>query len=362
MAVADQDDSLTLTVGGQAYAGWKEIKVTRDLRHCAADFEIAVTERWAGQDQPWQIKRFDPCTIAIAGDTILTGYVDHYGPSFDHAGHGVRIGGRSKTADVVDCMPDIKGGQFNNYKLDRIAKAVCGPFGVGVAVAPGTDLGDPFPNATIDKCETAFEFLEKLCGLRSVLALDDEQGNLVLAQAGAAGAAGALVQGQNILAANAQLRSDNLFQEYVVIAQAPLAFDGQDAQLEVIGKATDKSCPRFRRFAEMARDPADTSRANLRARWRAAHNFGTATEATITVQGWRQSGGDLWKVNQTVPVTAPWLQIDHELLVGAVTFLLDDRGGRRTELLMAPPEAFMPAPPKAKKPKGGSSLWSGNWS
>jgi prophage tail gpP-like protein len=354
------DDKLTLTINGQTYEGWKEISVQRDLRHCAADFEISVTERWAGQDQPWQIKRFDACTLAIGGDTILTGYVDHYGPGFDATSHTVRIGGRSKTADIVDCMPDISGGQFNNYKLDRIAKAICGPFGVNVVVAKGTDLGDPFPNATIEKCETAFEFLEKLCGLRGVLAFDDEKGNLILAQAGSAGTAGALVQGQNVKAGRAQLRADNLFSEYAVYAQAPLAFDGQDSQLEIIAKAKDASCPRFRRFAEMAQDPADTARAKLRAKWRAAHNFGEATQATLTVQGYRQPDGSLWQVNQMVPVTCPWLEIDQQLLVGGVTFLLDDKDGRRTDLLVAPPEAFSPAPPKAKKPKGGSSVWTGS--
>lgn len=351
-------DELTMQVNGQTYAGWQEIAITRSLRHCASSFDIAVSERWNGQDNPWQIKRFDACTLALDGDTLLTGYVDHYGPSFDAGQHGVRIGGRSKTGDVVDCMPDIQGGQFNGYKLDKIAKAVCAPFGVNVVVASGTDLGDPFPQATMDKCETAFEFLDKLCGLRGVLACDDEKGNLVLAQAGAAGAADALVQGQNIKSASATLASDRMFSEYVVLAQAPMSFDGQDAQLQVIGKATDKSCPRYRRFAETAQDPADTSRASLRARWRAAHNFGECTQARIVVQGFRQSGGKPWQVNATAHVTCPYLELDLDLLIGETTFRLGLGGGRVTELLVAPPEAFLPAPPKAKKPTNGSST---NW-
>lgn len=351
-------DQPKVTINGQSYDGWKDFRVTRSVKQCAAEFDMSVSERWAGRDEAWQINRFDSCAVAIDGDTILTGYIDHYGPSFDATSHTVRIGGRSKTCDVVDCMPDIKGGQFTNYKLDTIAKAICAPFGVSVKVADGTDLGDKFPNATIEKCETGWEFIEKLCGLRGVLAFDDEKGNLVLAQAGAAGAAGALKQGDNILSATGRLSSDKLFSDYAVLAQAPLSFDGRDSQLEIIGKAKDSSCPRFRRFAEMAQDPADTSRANLRAKWRAAHNFGQATQATIYTQGWRQPGGTLWKVNQTVPVKSPYLQLDQELLIGSVTFILD-QGGRRTELLVAPPEAFTPAPPKAKKPKGKSaSVWS----
>ena len=268
------EDKITVTIGGQEYAGWKEVRITRDVRNCAADFELSVSERWAGNDQPWQIKPFDPCTISLDGELLLTGYVEVYNPSFDATSHGVRIAGRSKTCDIVDCMPEIPGGEFTNYTLDKIAKAICGPFGINVVVAPGTDLGGPIPNATLEKAETGYAFLEKLCGLQGVLAFDDEKGNLVLAQAGTAGTAGALVQGENILAAGAHLTSNHRFKQYIVLSQAPLAYDEQDAQLEVVGKATDNGCPRFRRFAEMSADPADTARATLRAKWRAAHNFG----------------------------------------------------------------------------------------
>lgn len=355
------DDNLTVEINGQVYEGWKSARVSRSLDHCAADFDLTVTERWAvggTGDAPWQIKPFDACTVSAGGEPLITGFVDYYGPGFDAMSHGVRIAGRSKTEDIIDCMPDIPGGQYDNYKLDKIAKAVCGPFGISVVVAAGTDLGEPFPNATIQKSETAFEFIDKLCGLRGVLAFDDEKGNLVLAQAGAAGSAGALIQGENILAATGSLSADKRYQKYVVLAQAPLAFDGQEAQLEVIGTATDSGVPRFRRYVEMAQDPADTARAKLRALWRAAHNFGEATQATITVQGWRQAGGDIWKVNQLVTVTCPYLQLDQQLLIGRISLILDDKG-RRTELLVAPPEAFAPAPPKAKNPKGKSSfLWT----
>lgn len=351
-------DNITLTVGGTVYEGWKDIRITRAIEHCAADFEISVSERWAGQsgDPPWQIKPFDPCTVAVDGELLITGYVDHYGPSYDARGHGVRIGGRSKTCDIIDCMPDIPGGQFVNYKLDKIARAVCSPFGVNVVVT--ADVGDAIPDAMLEKAETAYEFLEKLCGLQGVLAFDDEKGNLVLAQAGASSASGALTEGQNILAASAELRSDIRFQKYVVLAQAPLAFDEQDSQLQVIGTASDPGCPRFRRFVESAQNPADTSRANRRAQWRALRNFGACTQATVLVEGWRQPDGSLWKINQLISVKSPRLQIDRQMLVGRTVFTLSEQGSR-TELLVAPPEAYTPEPPKSKKPKNGSSsLWS----
>jgi hypothetical protein len=46
----------------------------------------------------------------------------------------VRITGCSKTEDIVDCTPDIRGGQFAGYKLDAIARAIASLFKIDVVV------------------------------------------------------------------------------------------------------------------------------------------------------------------------------------------------------------------------------------
>ncbi len=96
------------------------------------------------------------------------------------------------------------------------------------------------------------------------------------------------------------------------------------------------------------RSPSSQDQAAKRAKWRALHNFGVSTEATVTVPGWRQpdpSGsptGALWDTNLLVPVTSPFLAIDRQLLIGKVEFQLDESDGRRTVLTVAPQEAFTP--------------------
>ena len=136
---------------------------------------------------------FQECTAAIGSDPVLTGYIDNYLPEVEADRHAVRVTGRSKTEDIVDCTPDIAGGQFAGYKLDAIARAIAGLFKIDVVVQ--TDVGEPFPDATIERHETGFAFLERLCRLRSVLATDDEQGRLVLTRAGSDRAHDALLQG-----------------------------------------------------------------------------------------------------------------------------------------------------------------------
>jgi prophage tail gpP-like protein len=309
---------------------------------------------------PWQIKPFDSASVTIGGEIVLTGYVEAYHPGYDAGGHNVRISGRSKTCDAIDCMPDVGAGEFSGYTLDRLARTLCAPFGIDVVVQ--CDVGDPLPDATLDKTETAFGFLEKMARLRSVLLTDNARGNLVLTQAGKGGKApGALVEGENILAATARLSSNERFQQYAVLSQTPLSYDDEDAHTQIIGKATDPGCPRYRRFAEMAENPSDQSLAQKRALWRALHNAAVGVEADVTVQGFRQAGGKLWDTNLIVPVRSPMLALDRSLLTGSVEFQIREGTGRTTRLVCAPQEAFSPEPADSGPSTKGKTddYWNG---
>ena len=153
------------------------------------------------------------------------------------------------------------------------------------------------------------------------------------------------------------------FQNYVCLSQTPVSQDGSDAQLQVKGTATDSGCPRNRRFVEMSEHPATQPQAEARAKWRAKHNFGISTQASVTVQGWRQAevagdpGGALWDVNLLVPVISPFLALDRELLIGKVEFHLDEQGGRRTIVTVAPQNAYTPEPGGS----GGTGSTDGSW-
>jgi prophage tail gpP-like protein len=340
-------DIPTLTINGTIYSGWTSLRVSRGIDRMAADFDIAVTERWAGAAQAWQIAPFDACTIHIGGDLVLTGFVDDYLPGYDETQHRVRVPGRSKTADLIDCTPEIAGGQFTDNPLDAIARAVCQPFGIGVVVQA------PPPEALFDSTyepgETAFHFLERLTRLSRVLMCDDENGNLVLTVAASARAAGSLVEGQNILAAAATLSARHRFSKYIVLGQAGMGFNDTDVENEVKGVATDTgpgSCPpgRYRPHATIAESALLDAEAQERAQWQAVSAAARGTQAQITVAGWRQPNGKLWAINQRIPVKSPKLKLDRELLIAGVSFTLDPRKGARTELTLGPAEAYTPDP------------------
>ncbi len=354
-------DSLTLTVAGRRYEGWTAIRVTRGIDRCVADFDIQVTERWANQDLPWRILPFAPVTLWAGQDLLLTGYVDTYAPAFGPDQHAVHITGRSKTADLVDCTPDIAGGQYAGYSYAAICRAVAGLFGIDVVVlAPGA--ASVVADATIERSETAFAFLERLGRMAGVLLSDDPLGRLLLTTTGNAQASGRLVQGDNILHASASLTGHRRFSIYTVKGQHGLTAGAVGVLTQQQASATDTGVPRVRPRVAMGETQMTQPQMQARVNWMCSYAGGQATKAEITVAGWRQPDGSLWQPNQIIGVTSPWLGVDQDLLVAQVEFGLDANDGHTTTLTVGPPAGYAPDPGqvrihklRGRKGRGGGS-------
>jgi prophage tail gpP-like protein len=376
------DDIPTLTIDGMIYAGWTELRVTRALLRCAGDFDIAVSERWGGQDAPWVIAPYSKVVVSLGNDPVLTGYVDGYAPNFDAKSHGVRITGRSRTEDLIDCKPDIASGQFAGYTLDAIARALGVLFDIEVVIE--TDAAaEVVADAKMERSETAFTFLERLCRLAGVLLCDDALGRLVLTQAGATRANGAIVQGDNILHATGQVNVHKRFSTYIVKGQhgvggakgggldlsalsgpGPSHYAGKASgvvQTGQVAHADDLGVPRYRPHVSLAESQMSQAQMQLRANWQRAYAYGQSVKMHVTVQGWRQPDGTLWTLNQLVPLTSSYLGIDADLLAAEIEYLLRPHDGRTTRLLLGPIEGYTPDPgqvktKKHKGKKGGSAI------
>jgi len=346
-----------LRVAGTVYGGWKTVSATCSIEQVANGFELGVTERWPGQTASRPIRPGDACELLLDGETVVTGYVDDAKPAFGKQAHALTVQGRDATGDLVDCSAIHKSGQWINATLERIARDLCAPFGIKVKVE--ADVGAAFTSFNIEQGETVFDCLERAARQRAVLLIADGVGGLVLARAGTARAATALVEGESILEGNGQ-------------------FDWKDRYSTITAKGQERSDDDFNgtaaagpsatvRDAEITRHrplivlaEAHGAGASLRARvtWERNVRMGRGTRATVTVQGWRDGAGKLWRPNTLVPVHAPslWLA-DTELLIAACLYSLDDDGGTRTTLSLARREAFDVIADGGKSKKGKSLLW-----
>jgi prophage tail gpP-like protein len=67
---------------------------------------------------------------------------------------------------------------------------------------------------------------------------------------------------------------------------------------------------------------------------------GQRIEATITVQGWFTSAGNLWQAGKKVMVQSRMAMLNMELIVQSVTFTQDSRSGSTTTLTCLQPWAL----------------------
>ncbi len=109
----------------------------------------------------------------------MTGYVDAVEIERSDTTASVTLRGRSKTADLIDCSPELDSLELTGLDLAAVARVVCKPFGIEV-VCP--DSGPVFPVSAAHHGETAWKLIERLARQRKLLLMDDEEGRLVLAQ------------------------------------------------------------------------------------------------------------------------------------------------------------------------------------
>src|SRR4029077_14638411 len=82
------------------------------------------------------------------------------------------------------------------------------------------------------------------------------------------------------------------------------------------------------------------------ANWEFARRIGRSQAVTLTVDNWRDSAGTLWAPNALAPVNLPALKLapPGPWLISECSFIKSADRGTVAELVLMPPEAFLPQP------------------
>ncbi|MCA9469558.1 MAG: hypothetical protein KC643_29510 [Nitrospira sp.] len=350
-----KNNLVSILVNGKAYGGWESVSITRSLENAAAGFQLAVSDRFPGQRQPLRIIPGDACQVRIDEDLVITGYVDQVNPSHDANSHSIAVTGRSKTADLIDCSDEPPWSSIHNQTILQIAHRMAQPFGVDI-VDNLKDKTEPLSQFDSNPGDTVFSTISRLASRKGCLVTDDEKGRLLLTRAGSAKASTMLRTGQggNILSGSATFDQSNRFKRYIVIGQGKGDdFNHGEAVAGIMAEAQDLGVKRNRPIVIRAEGTVDLKKAQDRARWEAAARVGKSLNLTLTVQGWRQENGDLWRVNHLVYVLDPILTVDGEFLIVSVNYVLGSQG-TLTTLTLSPKAAYelIPSDPDPTKDIG----------
>lgn len=356
-------DEVSLEVGGRAYRGWQRVSVTRGIESIAGSFSLGVSERWETQGEPWPIGEGEPCVVKVAGEPVITGYLDERAPEFDASNHSVDVSGRDATGDLVDSSLELDRWEFSDVDVLSLARKICAPFGLGVKLQPGLTLAAvTIPKRfSIDPGDTAFSALENLCRTAGVLPVSDGLGGVMLTRGSSSRASTDLVEGVNVLSGSARFSIAGRFRTYKVLG----SHKGSDnlngsAAARVRGTALDPAVPRAARTLIVRPEGNVTAaQAKTRAEWEATTRAAKAVSASVTVQGWRQSNGKPWPVNVVTRVKLPTLGLDAvDMLIASATYSASIAAGTTTRLELRRPDAYRPDPSiRSGSGTGGNNYW-----
>jgi len=335
-----------ITVNGQDYTDWTEVRITRSIEAACSDFDFRAT---ANRDpekylNPIGIRTGAAAVVWIGDDKVITGRVEKIGVHGSPEGRDISIAGRSKTRNIVDCCVINSPPKWNGQKMSAIIEEMCNSYNVEVRLS-GADY--TLSRFRVDSDSKVIEAIERLTRLQGFVFTDDPEGGLIITQAGTGYSLTALETGVNIIDATIESNIAERFSEYICKGQ--MAGDdmtyGADAA-EGIGTAADEGLDDDDWRVLILKPESKTSAAicKKRAEWEAATRLGKSLSVDITVHGWRQQNGALWEPNISTVVRAPEYGLtEMELLIVSTEFSVGPEG-TLTRMKLALADAYRPQP------------------
>lgn len=354
---ASADDVIELIVNGQRYSGWTEVSIDIGIDNLASAFSLTVTERSpddGASAAAWLAEAGAAVQVTIAGETVISGYIDAANPSLSAADHSITISGRSRAADLIDCSAVHATGSWAGQTLAQIAGDLAKPLGVTVTVEG--DAGAPFRKFALQPGESVFEALDRAAKMRGLLLISASDGGVIITNPKPQGSPLRIEQGKHFTDINATHDASQRFSRYIVKGQSAGSDDvAGRAASGLKAEASDAGIKRDRPLIIIAEDQATLASLQTRAAWEASVRRAKAQSVTVTMPGWRepqpQGSGPVWKAMRAVDLVAPAGYAQGPMMVAAISFTLGS-GGRTASLTLAHPDAYQPEPVPADAEAG----------
>ena len=347
------DNTVKLRINGKDYQNWLEVSITCTLQSLARSFKVSTTRRKLEENKAEQksegekddftigIHPEDKVELFIGKNKILTGYVSGRTVKYSATGITVEISGDSKTVDLQQCyMPRDKKLSYKKQTHFENLSAVCKLF--GIKVIDEINLKGKY-NCELIGTETVGKEIENYLKKYSLLLTDNENGDLVIVKAGSGGVAhDKLELGKNILDGTRKQDLSKRFKHYVTLGQAtnPRS-ELPPSSNHITGNAEDPTMTRERWFVSQEKGNANNDILRTKAEAIMYESIGNSDVLTYTLPGWRQSNGELWKVNTFAYVKDDFVgeNGDNRKIIQEVTYSLN-QSGSTVQLSLCSDEKF----------------------
>ena len=279
---------------------------------------------------------YAPCDVYFSTDLVFKGRILTPAASIQPEAQTLNIQGYPLCGVLVDSTlpPSLYPAEYSGLNLKQIAETVCAPFGISVTVKG--DVGAVFDKVEVELTDKVWDFLAKLAEQRNLFLTNTPDGNLL------------------IYRPETEAVSANFIQGDVPFVSCTPEFDAQKMCSHVTGytKTTkDAASVKYtyenkllikngilRCHAEVVNDATEgTIEQSVKSI--AGKMFASCVKYRLTVSGYRDKNGKLYKENIAVSVKAPGAEIYKEtkLLADEVVLKRDDSNGMTAEFSLVLP-------------------------
>lgn len=332
---------ITLEVRGGLFTNWTTVAVEQLVTKPFPTFQFECTEE-ADLPMRWDALQFVPgdiCRVYVGGVPAVFGYIVERHVGYDGKQHGVRLIGCGDTVDLVQSsVPPDKLDGHDGKSWSQLAKDLMAHLGTKLKTVGEVD-DKPFENIQIQPGQRIMEALETYARPRNIVIGSDANGGLLAIGENQAVSTGDLVEGVNILRANAAMRDQHIYKKIFVIGQnngSNKAYgDSQNKQI-----ATEDGTSSRNRDQVIPMELADDMHGvRRRAMMEKVFTQGSEFEIQIVVQGWfkdNNQSNDPWKAGEYYTVQSPMLVLN-EILGCAGCKYEQSNGGSTTTMTLVKP-------------------------
>jgi prophage tail gpP-like protein len=360
--LASGPDEVIVLVGSNQFQGWQSVSISKSCESMPNSWSVTASAEFLQGAALAGTAPGQSCKIRIGSDLVITGWIDRRSIAVDAHNHVVTISGRGITRNLVDCSADLvhdpvlKGGMMICPNALDAAQKLCKAYGI-TARSAVSDLGPAILGYQVKLSDTPYSVIESVARYAGYLVYEDWNGNLVLDRVGTTSHASGFSMPGCIEAINAEQSVDQRYSEYLVVWSGIDQLSDLGSLLNRRKDRPDTTLGEFRLkiivSEQIAWTPTQTlpaaandAIAEQRVNWEFARRYGRSQAVSITCDSWRDSNGALWTPNWLAPVDAPAAGIvtgGKPWIIGSVTFR-KDMSGTHADLILMPPEAFLPDP------------------
>lgn len=160
---------IELLSGNKRYKGWENVIIKKSIVTIADTFSLNI---FKGDEVA--ISKDDIIVIRVDNEIFFTGYVDDFDLGISQNKKPLKISGRSKSGDLIDCnINEVK--QYNKQNIAQIITDLVKPFNITVSTNLTLTPLDVFDTKI---GETYFSAINRLCKQTNTLPVSDKLGNI----------------------------------------------------------------------------------------------------------------------------------------------------------------------------------------